>query len=141
MMSVERVISLYASRQFGRFVLAGGIAALLHWLSRFLFNLFMSYAIAIVAAYAVGMAVAFALNKRYVFPYSRRPLAGEISFFVLFNFAAFPFVWVAAYVLGELVFPAFLPRQVALALGHGCAVALPVLVNFVLHKSITFRGA
>jgi putative flippase GtrA len=140
MMSVQRVVSLYASRQFGRFLLAGGIATLLHWLSRFLFNLFMSYGAAIVAAYAVGMAVAFVLNKRYVFPYSRRPLATEMSFFVLFNVAAFPFVWVVAYVLGELVFPGFLPRQIALALGHGCGVVLPVLVNFVLHKSITFRG-
>ena len=141
MMAVERVIGLYASRQFGRFVLAGGVAALLHWLSRFAFNLFMSYASAIVAAYTVGMAVAFVLNKQYVFPYSRRPLAAEISFFVLFNVAAFPFVWAAAYVLGELVFAQFLPRQFALALGHGCGVALPVFVNFVLHKSITFRGA
>lgn len=139
-MSVGRVISLYASRQFGRFVVAGGIAALLHWLSRFLFNLFMSYALAILAAYAVGMTIAFVLNKRYVFPYSRRPVAAEVSFFVLFNVAAFPFVWVAAYVLGEQVFPGFMPRQLALALGHGCAVALPVLVTFVLHKSITFRG-
>jgi putative flippase GtrA len=141
MMAVQRVIALYASRQFGRFLLAGGIAALLHWLSRFAFNLFMSYALAIVAAYAVGMAVAFVLNKQYVFPYSRRPLAAEMSFFVLFNIAAFPFVWVAAYVLGELVFAQLLPRQLALALGHGCGVALPVFVNFVLHKSITFRGA
>ena len=140
-MPLQRVLSLYLSRQFGRFLIAGGLAALLHWLSRFAFNLFMSYALAIVAAYAVGMAVAFALNKRYVFPYSRQPLAAEMSFFVLFNVAAFPFVWVAAYVLGELVFPGFLPRQLALALAHGCAVALPVLVNFVLHKSITFRGA
>jgi putative flippase GtrA len=140
-MPLRRVISLYASRQFGWFLLAGGIAALANWLSRFLFNLFMSYAAAVAAAYALGMAVAFALNKRYVFPYSRRPLAAEMSFFVLFNLAAFPVVWVVAYVLGERLLPGVLPRQLALALGHGCAVAVPALVNFVLHKSITFRGA
>ena len=140
MMLVQRVIGLYVSPQFGRFLLAGGFAALLHWLSRFAFNLFMSYNLAIVAAYAVGMAVAFVLNKRYVFPYSRRPLAAEMSFFVLFNGAAFPVVWITAYVLGERIFPGVLPRQPALALAHACAVALPVLVNFVLHKSITFRG-
>ncbi len=140
MILIERVVGLYASRQFTRFVLAGGIAALLHWLSRFAFSLFMSYALAIAAAYAVGMAVAFVLNKRYVFPHSQRPLAAEISFFVLFNGAAFPFVWVAAYVLGEWVFSAWMPRELALALGHGCGVALPVLVTFVLHRSVTFRG-
>jgi putative flippase GtrA len=101
----------------------------------------MSYAAALVAAYAVGMAVAFVLNKRYVFPYSRRPVAAEISFFVLFNLAAFPVVWAIAYMLGERLLPGLLPRQLALALGHGFAVAFPALVNFVLHKSITFRGA
>lgn len=141
MMLVQRVIGLYASRQFGWFLLAGGIAALANWSSRFIFNLFMSYAAAIVAAYALGMAVAFVLNKRYVFPYSRRPVAAEMSFFVLFNLAAFPVVWAIAYVLGERILPGVLPRQLALALGHGCAVAVPALVNFVLHKSITFRGS
>src|ERR1700739_228358 len=124
-MLVKRVIDLYASRQFGWFLLAGGIAALANWLSRFVFNLLMSYALAIVAAYAVGMAVAFVLNKRYVFPYSRRALAAEMSFFVLFNLAAFPVVWTIAYLLGERILPGVLPRQLALALGHGCAVAVP----------------
>ena len=141
MMSVPRVLSLYLSGQFGRFLLAGGLAAIVNWVSRFAFNLAMSYAAAIVAAYALGMAVAFVLNKRYVFPFSERPLAAEMSFFVLFNLAAFPVVWVIAYLLGERLLPGLLPRQLALALGHGCAVAVPALVNFVLHKFITFRGA
>jgi putative flippase GtrA len=141
MMSFTRVRSLYLSRQFGRFLVVGGLAAIVNWLSRFAFNVVMSYAAAIVAAFAVGMAVAFVLNKRYVFPYSRRPVAAEMSFFVLFNLAAFPVVWAIAYVLGERLLPGLLPRQLALALGHGCAVAVPALVNFVLHKSITFRGS
>jgi putative flippase GtrA len=140
-MPLRRLRSLYLSRQFGRFLLAGGLAAIVNWLSRFLFNLIMSYAAAIAAAFALGMAVAFVLNKRYVFPYGQRPVAAEMSFFVLFNLAAFPVVWVIAYVLGEQLLPGLLPRQLALAIGHGCAVVVPALVNFVLHKSITFRGA
>ena len=140
-MPIQRVRSLYLSGQFGRFLLAGGLAALVNWLSRFVFNLAMSYAAAIVAAFALGMAVAFVLNKRYVFPYSQRTVAAEVSFFVLFNLAAFPVVWVIAYLLGERFLPGLMPRQLALALGHGCAVAIPALVNFVLHKFITFRGA
>jgi energy-coupling factor transport system substrate-specific component len=141
MMRLRSVASLYLSRQFGRFLLAGGLAAIVNWASRFAFNLVMSYGVAVVAAFAVGMAVGFVLNKYYVFPYSRRPVAAEMSFFVLFNLAAFPVVWAIAYVLGERLLPGLLPRQLALALGHGCAVAAPALVNFVLHKAITFRGA
>jgi putative flippase GtrA len=139
-MLLRRVRSLYLSREFGRFLLAGGTAAIVNWLSRFVFNLFMSYALAIVAAYALGMAAAFVLNKRYVFSYSRRTVAAEISFFALFNLAAFPVVWVTAYVLGERVLPGLLPSQLALAIGHGCGVAIPALINFVLHKMITFRS-
>jgi putative flippase GtrA len=138
-MPLQNLVSLYLSRQFGRFLLAGGRAAIANWLSRFVFNLFMSYAAAIVAAYALGMAVAFVLNKRHVFPYSQRPVGAEMSFFVLFNVLAFPLVWVIAYALGERLLSGLLPRQ--LALGHGLAVAVPGLVNFVLHKFITFRGA
>jgi putative flippase GtrA len=140
-MPLQNLVSLYLSRQFGRFLLAGGLAAIANWLSRFVFNLFMSYAAAIVAAYALGMAVAFVLNKRHVFPYSQRPVGAEMSFFVLFNVLAFPLVWVIAYALGERLLSGLLPRQLALALGHGLAVAVPGLVNFVLHKFITFRGA
>jgi putative flippase GtrA len=140
-MPLQRFRSLYLSGQFGRFLVAGGVAALVNWLSRFAFNLVMSYAAAIVAAFALGMTVGFVLNKRFVFPYSRRPVAAEMSFFVLFNLAAFPLVWVIAYLLGEQFLPGLLPRQLALALGHGCAVVVPALVNFVLHKFITFRGA
>jgi putative flippase GtrA len=139
-MPLQNVLSLYLSGQFGRFLLAGGFAAIVNWTSRFAFNLVMSYAAAIVAAYALGMAVAFVLNKRYVFPYSRRPVAGEMLFFVLFNLAAFPVVWAIAYLLGERILPGLLPRQLAFALGHACAVAVPALINFVLHKLITFRG-
>jgi len=111
-----------------------------NWLSRFVFNLFMSYALAIVAVYALGMAAAFVLNKRYVFPYSQGTVVAEISFFVLLNVVAFPVVWVTAYVLGERLLPGLLPSQLALAIGHACGVALPALLNFVLHKMITFRG-
>jgi putative flippase GtrA len=139
-MPLQNVLSLYLSGQFGRFLIAGGFAAIVNWTSRFAFNLVMSYAAAIVAAYALGMAVAFVLNKRYVFPYSQRAVAAEMSFFVLFNLAAFPVVWAIAYLLGERLLPGLLPRQLALALGHGCGVAVPALINFVLHKLITFRG-
>ena len=95
--------------------LVGGVALVCHWLSRFAFNVFVSYAWAIVLAYLVGILVAFILNKIYVFPYSQRSLNFEMSFFFLVNIAAFPFVWAVAYVLGEWVLAAaIMQRTVAL---------------------------
>jgi putative flippase GtrA len=139
--AVRRLLAFYLTGQFGRFLLVGGVALICHWLSRFGFNLFVSYAWAIVLAYLVGIAVAFTLNKIYVFPYSRRSLNFEMFFFFLVNIAAFPVVWAVAYLLGERVLAPLMPREIALALAHGFAITLPVFVNYALHKLVTFRGA
>lgn len=141
MIGIRRVASLYLSEQFGRFLISGGLAMLLHWLSRFVFSWYINFAWAIVLAYAVGMFVGFALNRIFVFPRSERSLNFELFFFFFVNVVAFPFVWVAAYVLGEWIFVHWMSRQVALALGHAIAITFPVFVNFALHKFITFREA
>ena len=138
---LRRIATFYWSGQFARFLAVGGVALVCHWLSRFAFNIFVSYAWAIVLAYLVGILVAFVLNKIYVFPYSQRSLNFEVSFFFLVNIAAFPVVWAVAYVLGEWLLVDYFPRQVALALAHGFAITLPVFVNYALHKLVTFRGA
>jgi putative flippase GtrA len=135
----RRVVAMYASAQFVRFVLVGGIALAFHWLSRFILNSFVGYAWAIVLAYGVGIAVGFMLNKNYVFPYSDRPLSFEISAFVLVNLVAFPFVWVIAYVLGEWILQYWFRTEVAFGAAHAIAIALPVFANFAFHKFITFR--
>jgi putative flippase GtrA len=139
--ALHRVVSLYVSAQFARFLVVGGVALVCHWLSRFAFNWFVGYGWAIVLAYLVGILVAFVLNKIYVFPFSGRSLNFEVFFFFLVNIAAFPFVWIIAYALGEWVLAERMPREPALALAHGFAITLPVFVNFALHKFITFRGA
>jgi putative flippase GtrA len=141
MIGVRHVTALYLSEQFGRFLIVGGVALVLHWLSRFVFNWYVNFAWAIVMAYLVGILVAFVLNKIFVFPYSERSLKFELFFFFVVNIAAFPFVWAAAYVLGEWMLVRWMPKQFALALGHAIAITLPVFVNFALHKFITFRGA
>jgi putative flippase GtrA len=141
MIEIRRVTSLYLSEQFGRFLIAGGLALVLHWLSRFVLSWYVGFGWAIVLAYAVGMLVAFVLNKIFVFPRSNRSLNFELFFFFFVNITAFPFVWIAAYVLGEWVFIRWMPQQVALAVAHGIAITFPVFVNFALHKFITFRSA
>lgn len=141
MMEIRRVTSLYLSEQFGRFLISGGLALALHWLSRFVLNWYISFGWAIVLAYAIGMLAAFVLNKIFVFPRSDRSLNFELFFFFLVNIAAFPFVWTVAFVLGEWLFIRWMPQQTALAAAHGIAITFPVFVNFALHKFITFREA
>jgi putative flippase GtrA len=139
MTETGRITSIYLSGQFARFILVGGTAALLHWLSRIAINQFTTFGWAVVLAYPVGIIVAFVLNKLFVFPGSRRSRKFEVSFFFLVNILAFPLVWAIAYILGENILASLMPLQLALAIGHGVGVAAPVLVSFLLHKFITFR--
>lgn len=140
-LEIPYFVSVFFSRQFLLFSLVGGFAAFLHWGSRIIFNWYVDYKIALVLAYAVGLFSALFLNKQYVFPRSTRSVRWEISFFILVNLIAFPFVWFISYDLSEIVFPNlgfnFYPRAVA----HGIAISFPIFANFLAHKFITFRGA
>lgn len=139
--ALRRLTSFYLSMQFVRFLAAGGVALVVHWLSRFVFNLVVDFGWAVVLAYGVGISVAFVLNKLYVFPHSERSLKVEIFFFFAVNISAFPLVWVVAYVLGEWILVHYLRPVLALAIAHGVAITLPVVMNYALHKLVTFRGA
>lgn len=133
------VIRQLWTRQFGLFIAASGTAAVLHWTSRIILNFFMPYAAALVVAYAIGITIAYLLNMRFVFIHATRPVSEQVRYFVLVNLIAFPFVWGTAYALAEVVFPhfgfTFHPRSVA----HAIAICIPVVVNFLAHKYITFR--
>ena len=68
-----------------------------------------------------------------------RPLTKEVRYFVFFNLAAFPLVWGTAVVLAEQVLPALGLQWHVREIAHGIAIALPLVVNYYLHKFITFR--
>jgi putative flippase GtrA len=132
-------LSLLLTRQFALFVLVGGVAALIHWTARILLNLVMDFRVAVIVAYAVGIGTAFLLNKRFVFPDSGRALAGEVRYFVLFNVAAFPLVFGASVLLAEQALPWLGFTWHVPEIAHAIAISLPLLVNFFLHKFITFK--
>lgn len=136
---MQTALRLLMTAQFGLFLVAGGVAALVHWGSRIWLNEFMDFRVALVIAYAIGIATAFILNKLFVFPKSGRQLRAEVSYFVIFNLAAFPVVWGASVFLAEYAMPRlgmdWHPREIA----HGIAIALPLVLNFYLHKFVTFR--
>ena len=65
--------------RFARFVVVGGVAAVVNILSRIALSLTMSYELAIVVAYACGMTTAYVLNKLFVFSPSGRRIHQEYS--------------------------------------------------------------
>lgn len=133
------MIQHFFSTQFLRFLLVGATAALLHWLARYWLSCWVSFPLAVALAYVVGIAVAFELNRRWVFPTSPRPLARQARDFILVNLAFFPVVWVAAVALRGVLSP-LLPVDLVEGIAHALAIALPMLITFLIYKFIAFGG-
>ncbi|MEO0712522.1 MAG: GtrA family protein [Pseudomonadota bacterium] len=126
------------SRQFIGFVIAGGIAAAINWLSRFAFSMFLSLDAAVVAAYLVGMTTAYVLNRKFVFEASGRTVSNEYGRFAIINLIAIVQVLVVTLGLSRYVFPAVSFTTFPEAVAHGVGVASPIVTSYLGHRFFTF---
>jgi putative flippase GtrA len=130
--------------RFSRFLLAGGLAALLNFGSRFFYNLFVGFSTAVVLAFITGLTAGYILNKLYVFTSSGNSMRVEIGWFVVVNLLALAQTWGLSVYLAQAL-PAYMPfagaggKEVAEAIAHGAGVLLPVFTSYVGHKYLTFR--
>ncbi|MBU8875489.1 GtrA family protein [Reyranella sp. MMS21-HV4-11] len=124
--------------QFLKFLVTGGIAALVNLLSRYALNHVMSFEAAVVAAYLLGMATAYLLARRFVFDASGRSMASEVRRFVLVNLVALGFVWVISVGLARVVFPAIGMTWHADDIAHLIGVLAPAVTSYVGHRFYTF---
>jgi putative flippase GtrA len=130
----------FLSPQFGKFLLVGGLAAFLQWASRFVFDIWMDFSLAVLAAYAVGLSSAYVLNAIFVFPDSQKSRRAEIAWFAGVNLAALPVVWGISMLFGAVLLPHVMGRELAKALGNAVGILSPVAINFLLHKRFTFQA-
>lgn len=124
--------------QFSRFLLAGGVAALANYGSRFFFSVYCSYPAAIVLAYCIGMLTAFLLMRGYVFDARERNLAPQVAKFALVNALAVIQTLGISMLLVHWVLPTLGIAWQVEAIAHAVGVATPVLTSFILHKRSTF---
>ncbi|MDR0457696.1 MAG: GtrA family protein [Burkholderiaceae bacterium] len=126
------------SRRFLLFLLTGGFAAAVNWGSRMLYNLWMPYSAAIVAAYITGMLTAFALAKWFVFTQSRHSTARSVFYFTLVNLVAVIQTWAVSIGLAYWVFPWIGMHWHDRAIAHLAGVAVPVFTSYIGHKRWSF---
>jgi putative flippase GtrA len=125
-------------------LLAGGLAALLNFGSRFFYNLFVDFSTAVVLAFITGLTAGYVLNKLYVFTSSGNSMVQEIGWFVAVNLFALAQTWGLSVYLAQ-VLPDYMPgeasgrRELAEAIAHGAGVLLPVFTSYIGHKYLTFR--
>jgi len=129
------------TRQFFRFLVAGGIAALANIVSRMLFSQVLDLAAAVVLAYCVGMLVAFLLMRSQVFPPSGAPVGRQVAIFIAVNLAAVVQTLVVTLVLARWLLPAMGIEKGAETLAHIIGVCVPVVTSYFGHKHFSFRQA
>ena len=124
--------------EFSRFVLTGGFAAGVNFLSRIGLSELMSYCFAVFVAYLIGMVTAFILSKIFVFQKSGQSTSNEFIRFTIVNIIAVIQVWLISVGLFEYGFPAinfnFHPEEVA----HLIGISVPVITSYYGHKHFTF---
>lgn len=126
-------------KEFFQFLIVGGLAAGINFISRIGFSELVSYRSAIVLAYIVGMITAFILSKLYVFDKSGRHYMEELKDFTIVNIFAVIQVWLISVGLAEYFFPyinfSFYPEEVAHLIGLG----IPAVTSYFGHKHFSFR--
>ncbi len=129
------------SPQFLRFLLVGGFAAAVNFISRIGFSEVMTYGWAVFWAYLVGMLTAYILTRFTVFEPSGKHPANELAWFTFVNLLALAQVWLISVGLAEYAFPAIAftwhPEEVA----HVIGLSIPAITSYFGHKYLTFRKA
>lgn len=120
-------------------MIAGGVAAIVNYSSRFLFSHWFTFAQAIVLAYIAGMITAFVLMRGHVFSARNKPLAPQIWKFIGVNVLAVIQTLIISVYLARWVFPTIGIVGHAEALAHLIGVLVPVATSYLGHRLLTFR--
>jgi 4-hydroxybenzoate polyprenyltransferase/putative flippase GtrA len=126
---------------FGRFLVVGGIAAMVNWLSRFAFSNFMGLGTAVVAAYLAGMTTAYTLARLFVFESSGRDIHAEYVRFAVVNALALAQVWAVTIGLARYGFPALGWYWHPEGLAHAIGLLSPAITSYLGHRHFTFAPA
>lgn len=130
---------IFLSRQFFSFLFVGGIAAVINFFSRILYNHFVAFPSAVALAYLTGMTTAFVLAKIFVFQASTRSTFRSAIFFTIVNFFSFAQTWIVSMLLFYRLFPAIGVVAHAKEIATFIGIVVPVFGSFVAHKYISFK--
>jgi len=124
--------------EFLKFLLTGGLAALVNLASRYALNLVMPFEVAVAVAYMIGMATAYILARVFVFQRSDRSIGSEFGRFTLVNLVALALVWAISVGLARFVFPALAFTWHADDIAHLIGVLAPAVSSYFGHRLFTF---
>ncbi|MBU2741636.1 GtrA family protein [Acidithiobacillus albertensis] len=132
-------MQIFLSRQFLTFILTGGFAAAVNFGSRFIYNIFVDFPMAVTLAYLTGMVTAFVLFRIFVFQMSSHSTSKSAVIFVTVNAFSFAQAWGVSMALAYHLLPAMGIYQYDKAIASAVGISVPVFTSFIAHKYFTFR--
>lgn len=133
------MIQQYLSRQFILFLVTGGTAALVNFVSRIVYSQWVSFPAAIMLAYLTGMVIAFGLARWLVFQQSQQSLGRSALLFLTVNVFAVLQTWLISMGLAIYVLPDLGVTRWVAEIAHAVGVLVPVFTSYLGHKHFTFR--
>lgn len=122
-----------------KFVVVGGVSALLNWTSRFVFSKWLSYELSIVLAFFIGLTSGFLLMKIFVFQKSEKPFFHQVFYFLGVNILALALTWTISVYLAKTFFPSIGFSNGADGLAHLIGISAPIMTSYFGHKYLTFK--
>lgn len=133
------MIHHFFSKQFISFLITGGIAATVNFLSRIFYNQYCSFSTSVIFAYLTGMVTAFILAKMFVFKSSTQTIKHSAIIFSLVNVLAAAQTWVISMALNFYILPALgFERHIA-EIASAVGIAFPVFTSYLGHKRWSFK--
>jgi putative flippase GtrA len=133
------VVKTFASRQFVRFLIAGGIAAGVNFTVGFLLSGRLPLYGDIVVGYLAGMLTAFFLFEQNVFGEHVESRSKSVRIFIVVNILGLFQTWIVFALLKDYLFPLagydVYPAEMARAI----AIIVPTFTSFLGHKFFTFK--
>ncbi|MEN8133496.1 MAG: GtrA family protein [Pseudomonadota bacterium] len=133
------MIRAFPSRQFVLFLLTGGTAAVVNFVSRIIYNYWLNYSTSIIVAYLTGMVTAFVLARLFVFTESSLGWHHSALIFTLVNVVAVAQTWAISMGLAYYLLPGAGVTRFAPEIAHAVGVAFPVFTSYLGHKYWSFR--
>ena len=127
-------------RRIGRFLLAGGFAALVNWGTRFPLGEIMSFGASVIVAYGIAMVVGFFLYRAFVFEARDGAAGGQLWRFVVVNLIGAAEVYVIAVALAHWLAPAIGWTLWVEPVSHAIAIGIGAATSYLGHRLLTFRG-
>lgn len=125
-------------KEFGHFLVIGGISALTNLGSRYLLDLALPFEAAVVLAYAVGMTVGFALFQLTMFHGKNVLQARPMIRFVWVNLLGVTLTWAVSSLMARFFLPAIAWDWHPFEIAHLAGVAAPAISSYLLNKYYTF---